>query len=209
VPEGGSAAARRRTGLVVVEDDAIVRDWVLAALEDSEFHVVGVAASGEEALDLIPRRRPDIALIDYRLNDCLGTELVRELRTRGVGVRAVIMTANVERGLNEVVREAGAQGSVLKSGRVDELLATLRRVRDQGMAFDTRHPRRREGQVALSPRERQVLALVARGATNREVALQLQIGEQTVKTLLARAFAKLGVHRRSEAVGAAYKAGLI
>jgi DNA-binding NarL/FixJ family response regulator len=198
----------RETKIVVVEDDAMVREWVRAALEPSEFALAGVASSAEEGRDLIRRRRPQLVLLDYRLPDRLGTDLVRDLRLEGEGVPVVVMSANPEPGLNEAARGAGAQGSSLKSGRIDELLDTLRRVRDGGTAFDTRHPRRRAG-AALSPREREVLTLVARGATNREVAEQLAIGEQTVKTLLARTFAKLGVSRRSEAVAAAYKAGLL
>jgi DNA-binding NarL/FixJ family response regulator len=187
----------------------MVRQWVRAALEGTEFLLGGGAASVEEALELIARRRAELLLVDYRLPDRPGTELVRELRRRGVATPAIVMSANAEPGLNEAAREAGAQGSFLKSGRVDELVEALRRLRDRGTAFDPRHPRRRAGTGALSPREREVLALVAQGATNKEVAVQLAIGEQTVKTLLARSFAKLGVTRRSEAVAAAVKAGLL
>lgn len=195
--------------VVVVEDDAMVREWVRAAFEGSEFRVAGTAASAGEALRLIERRQPGLALIDYRLPDQLGTKLVRELRRSGDPTRAVLMTANPEGGFNETAREAGAQGTVLKSGRIDEMLGTLRRVLTEGASFDGRHPRRTAERIALSPREREVLILVAHGATNRDAARQLGIGEQTVKTLLARAFAKLGVSRRSEAVAAAYEAGLL
>jgi DNA-binding NarL/FixJ family response regulator len=195
--------------VVVVEDDAMVREWVRVAFEGSEFRVAGVAASAGEALALIRRRRPRLALIDYRLPDQLGTKLVRELRRDGNSTWAVLMTANPEGGFNETAREAGAQGTVLKSGRIDEVLGTLRQVLAEGASFDGRHPKRTSGRVALSPRERQVLVLIAQGATNRDAARELGIGEQTVKTLLARAFSKLGVSRRSEAVAAAYEAGLL
>ena len=119
------------------------------------------------------------------------------------------MSAYPERGFNESAREAGAQGTVLKSGDVEEILTAFRRVLDSGFSFDNRYPKRPPGRVSLSPREREVLQLVARGATNRETAAALGIGEQTVKTLLARAYRKLGVSRRSEAVAAAYEAGLL
>src|SRR5262249_46371813 len=112
-------------------------------------------------------------------------------------------------GLNESAREAGVQGTVLKTGRLSELLEVLRRVQSGELSFDPRHPRRPSSGPRLSPRERQVLRLVAQGATNREAAEELGIGEQTVKTLLARSYAKLGVSRRSEAVATAYQEGLL
>lgn len=196
-------------GVLVVEDDSMVRGWVRLALDGSEFRLVGEASTAAEALELTRRRRPDLLLVDYRLPDRAGTEHVRDLRRQGIHTPAVLMTANAERGLNEAARDAGAQGSVLKSGKVDELLHALRSAVAGDPAFDARHPRRPPGRGALSPREREVLRLVAGGATNREIAATLEVGDETVKTLLARTFAKLGVRRRAEAVSAAYDRGLL
>lgn len=187
----------------------MVRGWVRLALEGTEFRLVGEAASTAEALELADRRRPDVLLCDFRLPDGKGTEVVRELRRRGDDMPAVLMTANLEPGFNEAAREAGAQGTVLKSGRVDELLTALRAAVEGDDAFDSRHPRRAPGRAALSPREREVVRLVAAGATNKEIAAQLEIGDETVKTLLARTFAKLGVRRRAEAVSTAHELGLL
>ena len=136
-------------------------------------------------------------------------DLVRQLRKQAVRTPVVIMTANAERGFNELAREAGAQGTVLKTGSIEHLLAALRTVAGGGTAFDDRHPRRPPGEAALSPREREVVQHVARGSTNREIADALGIGEETVKTLIARTFAKLGVRRRAEAVAAAHNLGLL
>jgi DNA-binding NarL/FixJ family response regulator len=197
------------TRLLLVEDDSMVRGWVRLALEETEFRLVGEAASAAEALELADRRRPDVLLTDFRLPDGKGTEIVRELRRRGDDTPAVLMTANLEPGLNEAAREAGAQATVLKSGRIDELLTALRAAVEGDDAFDSRHPRRAPGRAALSPREREVVRLVAAGATNKEIATQLEIGGETVKTLLARTFAKLGVRRRAEAVSAAHELGLL
>lgn len=193
----------------MVEDDAMVREWLRMALEGSKFRVVAIAHSGAEAIDLVERRRPALMLVDQRLPDGVGSELVRELRRRQVMTPAVLMTANAETGFNEVAKEAGAQGSFLKTGKADELLSTLAAVAAGGSSFDIRHPTRPPGRSALSPRERDVLRLVAAGSTNRDVAAQLSIGEETVKTLLARIFAKLGVRRRAEAVSEAHKLGLL
>jgi DNA-binding NarL/FixJ family response regulator len=195
--------------ILVIEDDSMVRGWVRLALEDSEFRVAGEASGAEDALSLARSRRPDVLLVDYRLVGATGTEVVRSLRLQGVKAPAILMTASPQRGLNEEAREAGAQGSVLKTGRLDELLATLRAVAGGQPSFDPRHPRRAAGRGALSPREREVLALVARGATNREIAAELEVHDETVKTLLSRTFAKLGVRRRAEAVSAAHDKGLL
>lgn len=196
-------------GVVLIEDDPMVRGWVRLALEGSEFRLLGEAGSASEAVELVTRRIPGLLLIDYRLPDALGTQLVRELREAGVTAPAVLMTANPERGFNEAAREGGAQGTTLKSGSRDELLGALRTVLEGNEAFDGRHPERAAGRGALSPREREVVRLVARGATNREVAAALEVGEETVKTMLARTYAKLGVRRRAEAVAEAQKQGLL
>ncbi|TMJ98069.1 MAG: response regulator transcription factor [Actinobacteria bacterium] len=195
--------------VVLVEDDSMVRGWVRLALQESEFRLAGEASSAAETPELLQRRAAQVLLVDYRLPDGFGTELVRSLRQSGVDTPAILMTANAERGFNEAVRECGAQGTVLKTGRVEELLETLRAVLDGVRAFDERHPKRAPGRAALSPREREVLGLVARGATNREIASALAVGDETVKTLIARTFVKLGVKRRAEAVSTAHSLGLL
>ena len=206
-------ADRSRQGidvsLLLVEDDAMVRSWVRLSLRASEFRVTAEASSAVEALELIDAVEPDFLLVDYHLPDHRGTELIRELRRRGITAHAVMMTANHERGFNETARDAGAQGSVLKTGSPIELLEALRTVLTGRPAFDPRHPRRDPGRAALSPREREVLSLVAEGATNQEIAKELGIGVETVKTLLGRTFSKLGVQRRAQAVAAAHERGFL
>ena len=199
----------RELSVVLVEDDAMVRGWVRLTLEGTEFRLNGEAGTAAEALELVPRRVPSVLLVDYRLPDGTGTELVRELRQRGVSSPAVLFTASPERGFNEFARESGAQGTILKTGRSDELLNALRLVAAGETAFDGRHPRRPAGRGPLSPREREVLRLVAAGMTNKEIAGELDVGSETVKTLLARTFAKLGVKRRAEAVEVGHTLGLL
>lgn len=195
--------------ILIVEDDPMVRGWIRLALEGSEFVIGGEASSAAEALELVARRRPELLLVDFRLPDRTGTELVRELRQHGSVIPALLMTANTERGFNELARDAGAQGTVLKTGRVEELLTALRSALVGKRSFDRRHPAREAGGAALSRREREVLALVAGGATNRDVAEALGVSDETVKTLLTRIFAKLGVRRRAEAVSTAHRLGLL
>jgi DNA-binding NarL/FixJ family response regulator len=202
------SARQQEISVLLVEDDAMVREWIESALRGSEFRIAGVASSAAEGVELAARRNPQLVLTDYRLPDRVGTELVRELRLRGVLAPAVVMTANEERGLNELARDAGAQGTVLKGGSAD-LLESLRAVSSGEHTFDVRHPQRKAGHVTLSPRERVVLQLVASGQTNAEIALALGISPETVKTLVHRIFQKLGTRRRAEAVSTAHELGLL
>ena len=181
-----------------------MRRWVRLALRDSEFRIAGEAASAEETARLATELKPDLLLIDGT-----GVILVSEVRGHGVSAPTVLMTASPERGFNENAGEAGAQGTVLSTGSVAELLAVLRAVSRGETSFDPRHPRRPAGLSSLSAREREVLRLFARGDTNREIASALGISDQTVKTLVARSCAKLGVRRRGDAAAAARGLGLL
>jgi DNA-binding NarL/FixJ family response regulator len=199
---------RDPVSLLVVDDDAIVRAWVRAALAGTEFRLAGEARLAVEAVSLVERRRPELLLVDQILPDWTGTELVRELRRRGFEAPALLMTAAPREGLNEEAAAAGIEGTVLKSSEPEQLLEALRHVAKGVRAPRAAHPRLRRP-VTLSPREREILRLVAGGATNLEVAGTLGIGRETVKTMLYRAFEKLGVRRRSEAVSEAQRLGLL
>jgi len=192
------------SGVLVVGGESSLRAWVKLALRDSEFRIAGEAASAEETARLAAELEPDLLLID-----ATGVTVVSEVRAHGVSVPAVLMTASSERGFNENARAAGAQGTVLSTGSIAELLATLRAVSRGEPSFDARHLQRPSGQSSLSGREREVLRLVARGDTNREIASELGISDQTVKTLVARSCAKLGVRRRGDAAAAARGLGLL
>lgn len=187
----------------------MVRAWLRGAFHGTEFRIAGEAATSGEALEMVGRRHVDILLVDHRLDEELGTELVRTMRSEGHTVPAVLMTADPLRGLNELAREAGMQASVVKSSDPDQLIAVLRAVLDGQGYFDPQHPRRREGEAGLAPRERDVIRLVAEGKTNKETAQALGIGEESVKTMLERAYTKLGAHRRAEAVLEARRRGIV
>ncbi len=195
--------------VLVVEDDSIVRSWVRLSLRGSELRVAGEAGCAEEAEDLVGRRHCDVLLVDQHLPDRLGTELIRRLRRSGVEQPVVLMTACAEQGLNETAREAGAQASVVKSSDPELLIEVIRAALAGNGVFDAAHPRRPRGQATLTPREQEALALIAAGRTNREAAAQLGISGETVKTLLERAYVKLGVRRRAEAALEARRRGLV
>jgi DNA-binding NarL/FixJ family response regulator len=195
---------------MVVDDDAIVRDWVRQALGGSEFRIAGEAGTAGEALEMLRRRHADVLLTDHWLaDDQLGTELVRAFRREGMKLPVVLMTAHPERGLNEVAREVGIQASIVKSSDAGGLVDALRSVVEGRGFFDPQHPKRKEGEAPLAPRERDVIRLVAEGKTNRQVAAELGIGEETVKTLLERAYTKLGANRRADAVLEARRRGVV
>lgn len=191
-----------------MDDDAIVRAWVRTAVTGTEFRLAGEAERGAEAVHLVERRRPDLLLVDQLLPDWTGTELVKELRRRGWQMPVVLMTSAPREGLNEAAREAGVQGTVVKSGDADVLLATLRSVVGGESAIRAPHPPASR-RVQLSAREREILQLVAAGLSNNEIAERLEISPETVKTMLYRAFEKLGVRRRSEAVAEAHRRRLL
>lgn len=201
--------AEDRFRTMVVDDDAIVRGWVRNALAGTEFELAGEAAEPAAALALLERRRVDILLVDYHLAGRSGLDLVGELRRRGDATPVVLITASVEAALNERAREAGAQGTALKSSDPDDLLAALRAAAEGVERFAAPHPRRGPGERPLAPREREILLLVAEGLTNSEIGAALGLGSETVKTMLERACAKLGVRRRTEAVTVARRRGLL
>ena len=194
--------------IVMVEDDAIVRSWIQLSLRRTEFQIVAEARKPPDAREL-EQNIPDIRLIDYHLPDQLGTVLLRELRQEGVTAPAVVVTASVMHGFNELVRQSGGQGTVLKTGSPSEVIGALRAVVAGRPSFDVRHPTRARREGVLTPREREVLGLVGAGATNAEIAERLGIGSETVKTLLARIFVKLGVSRRAQAVAVAHERGIL
>ncbi len=203
------AAPRTPVNILIVEDDAIVRDWLHTALAGSEFAVVGDAATAADALILARRRRVDVVVLDEDLPDTTGVALVPELRAAAPRAGILLMSARPEPGLNERASRAGVSGTVVKTGDRHVVVGAIRSVAAGAGRLDPRHPPRRPTGPMLSPRERSVLRLIAGGRTNLEIASELEISEQTVKTLVRRAFTKLGVHRRAEAVAAATARGML
>jgi DNA-binding NarL/FixJ family response regulator len=195
--------------LLIVDDDAIVCAWLADALAHTEFRVAGDAPNGAEARRLFHRRRIDLVLVEFQLQGENGLDLVRGMRAAGRETPTVIMTASPQQGLSEAAREAGAQATLLKRSKRGSLLTVLRAVAKGRTWFDPAHPVRPKDETPLAPREREVLTLVPHGLTNRQIAAQLELGEESVKTYLERAFGKLGVSRRAEAVSEAHKLGLL
>ena len=211
--------------LVVVDDQAVVRagfQTILAAQPDIE--VVGEAADGIEALQVVNAERPDVVLMDIRMPRLDGLEATRRMLSRGDPVRVLIMTTfDLDEYVYEALR-AGASGFLLKDVGRDDLARAVRTVADGDAllaptvtrrlidAFVQRAPTGRADSAvlaSLTTREREVLECVARGMSNAEIAAELFVGEATVKSHVANVLLKLDVRSRVHAVIAAYELGVV
>jgi DNA-binding NarL/FixJ family response regulator len=203
--------------IVVVDDHPVVRDGVaatLAAVDD--FEVVGQADNGRQAVQLTAALDPDVVIMDLRMPGGGGVDAVRELQRRGLRAAVLVLTTYDTDSDTIAAIEAGATGYLLKDSPTATLVAGVRATAAGETVLSptvaTRlasHVRRPTRTAALSERERQVIALVARGTPNRAIAEQLFVSEATVKTHLAHIFEKLGAPDRAAAVAAAYEQGIL
>ncbi|WP_049565804.1 response regulator [Nonomuraea sp. SBT364] len=202
--------------IIIVDDHPVVRDGLRGIFSaDEAFEVVGEAGDGPEALALTRQTGPDLVLMDLRMPGMSGAELIRRLREQRPGIHVLVLTTFDDDADVLPAIEQGATGYLLKDTPRAELLRAARAAARGEKVLSptvagllTRKVREPEPQ-RLSPRELEVLGLIARGATNREVAAKLFITEATVKTHLLHIFAKLGVKDRAAAVAAGYETGLL
>lgn len=217
--------------VVVVDDQPLVRAGITMLVNaEEDIDVVAEAADGQEALTQIRAHRPDVVLMDVRMPGTDGVVATRavtdeKLTARnGEPVRVIILTTyHVDEAVYAALH-AGAKGFLLKDAAPTEIVAAIRavvagdawlgpavtrRLIDEFAARPEQNTPTPAEMAQLTPRERQVLSLLARGLSNADVAAQLFISEATVKTHLARVMAKLNVREKSQAVAAAYQTGLV
>ncbi len=203
---------RESIRVLVADDHTIFRDGLcqLLAAED-DMIVVGEAKTGPEALSLVQKVKPDILLLDLKMQPMDGFEVLTRLQEEKLEVRPIVLTASEdERDYVEAVKR-GARGIVLKAAASERLLEGIRKVYrgemwiDQRVAADVMkamtEPRpsvTRGDKVLLTAREQEIVTLVAQGFRNKEIADKLSISEQTVKNHLHNIFDKLGVSDRLE-----------
>lgn len=203
--------------ILIVDDHPVVRDGLAAILgTQPDFSLVGEAASGEEALALFERQRPDVVLLDLEMPGMDGVAVLRHLRDKHPPAKVVVFTAfdTDERILGAL--QAGAKGYLLKGAPRMELFNAVRVVDRGGLLLQPvvasrlmEHLSEPERAETLTPRERTVLGLLARGLQNKEIAGELNITERTVKFHLSAIYAKLGAGNRTEAVTIALQQGLV
>jgi DNA-binding NarL/FixJ family response regulator len=202
--------------IVVADDHPVVREGLAAILgTQPDFAVVGEAASGDELLALAEATQPEVALVDLEMPGLDGAAAIRRLPEVAPATRALVLTAfdSDERIIGAL--QAGAQGYLLKGAPRAQIFEAVRVVAGGGSLLQPTVAARMAARVArpappaLRPRERQVLELVARGQTNKEIALALGVVERTVKFHLSAAMDRLGAANRAEAVALAAQHGLI
>jgi DNA-binding NarL/FixJ family response regulator len=202
--------------LMIVDDHPVVREGLRGMLEaDPGMTVVGEAASGDEAVVRAGELRPDVILMDLRMPDGDGVSATSRILANRPESRVIVLTTYETD--QDIVRavEAGAAGYLLKdTSRADLLAAIVSAARGETVLSPSVATRlvtrmRAPATESLSPREAEVLSLVARGLTNGEIGKALFISETTVKTHLLRVFGKLGVSDRTAAVTTALDRGLL
>ncbi|MBT3163325.1 response regulator transcription factor [Streptomyces sp. Vc74B-19] len=205
--------------LLVVDDHPVVRDGLRGMFESAPgFRVLGEAADGAAALERAAALDPDVILMDLRMPGTGGVEAIRELTRSGARARVLVLTTYDTDSDTLPAIEAGATGYLLKDAPREELFAAVRAAAEgrsvlspavaSRLVSAVRAPRTPGGEP-LSAREREVLALVAKGTSNREIARELFISEATVKTHLTHIFGKLGAKDRAAAVAVAYDRGIL
>ena len=201
--------------VMIVEDHVALRRGLELLLRDSECHVIGTADDAGAAVPLIQRRRPDVAIVDINLPDESGIELTRRLLEENPDLGILLYTGVEDRDVLADALDSGARGFAMKAGAPEELLAAIRTVARGDSYVDERlRPMMLERFTTerigvLSPREREVLDLLAKGLTGEEAATRLSLSPETIRTHVRNAMDKLEAHTRVHAVAIALRQGEI
>lgn len=212
--QSGHGAAPIR--ILIVDDHPVVRDGLRGMFAGEEdFEVVGDAANGREAVTRSQTFDPDVVLMDLRMPEVDGVAAIRALAERGSRAHVLVLTTyDTDRDVLAAI-DAGATGYLLKDTPRDELFRAVRAAARGEAVLAPSVATQLVGRVrdpqpgGLTPREREILRLVADGASNQQAAQRLFISEATVKTHLLHTYEKLGVNDRAAAVAAAYDRGLL
>jgi DNA-binding NarL/FixJ family response regulator len=212
------------TRVLIVDDQELVRTGFRVVLDaEPDIDVVGEAADGIAAVEAVTSAHPDVVLMDIRMPNLDGIEATRRIAASDDSARILILTTfDLDDYVYEALR-AGASGFLLKDARAEELCDAVRTVAAGEALLSpsitrrliesyTRRPPPAEQPVALAeltPRELEVLKLIARGLSNAAIAHELIVGDATVKTHVARIFSKLDLHDRAQVVVLAYESGLV
>ena len=215
----------RPVRVLIADDHPIFREGLKMFLGAAPgIEVVGEAADGEQAINMVAELRPDIVLLDVAMPVVPGLAVLQSLAVLNTGIRVLLLTASIERGERLRALQLGARGVVLKARTSDVLLKAIHAIladeywvdresiADLIDVFTASSASTGEAQASsflLTPREREVVAAIASGLTNREAAELLQLSEQTVKRHVTNVFDKTGVSTRLELALFAVRHGLV
>ena len=210
--------------VLLVDDDDLMRAGLRSVLaSDDTIEVAGEAGDGSEALAHVRKTRPDVVLMDIRMPGVDGISATREVLSRSPDVKVLVLTTFEDDDYIFDALSAGASGFLLKRTKPEELISAIHTVAEGDSLLSPSVTRRVIDRMAtqpvaglsgkrldeLTPREREVLELIGRGLSNREIAEAFVIEESTVKTHVKRILMKLGLRDRVQAVIFAYETGLI
>ncbi len=200
--------------VLLADDHEVVREGLrLALLRSSHIRVVGEAADGETAVALAERRRPDVIVMDLRMPGMDGIEATEEIMRSIPDAKVLIFTAYSERALLQRGLESGARGYILKEAPHETLLRAIEKVAAGETFVDpalmSALTRTRDGTDVLTAREREILQLLADGMSNADVAAQLFISQETVKSHVRHILTKLEADTRTQAVAIALRDAMI
>jgi DNA-binding NarL/FixJ family response regulator len=207
--------------LLVADDHNVVRAGLRALIEaQRDMEVIAEAADGEAACRLAAELDPDVVVLDISMPRLGGAQATERIVGRRAETRVLALTVHEDRGYLQQLMQAGASGYLLKRAAADDLIHAIRTVASGGTYLDSRLAARvvsslvgrsaragAPGGEGLSDREEEVLRLIARGFTNREIAARLDVSVKTVETHKARAMEKLGVDSRAGLVAFAIRSG--
>jgi len=199
--------------VMIVDDHPVVRAGLASMLATQpSINVVGSASSAPEALALLDKIQPDVILMDLRMPGMTGLEAIRQINTRAVPPRIIVLTSfDTEEDIYQSVG-AGAHGYVLKDAPQDRLLEAIKVVHARGRYFPADIASRLMERMArsnLTPREHEVLQLVAKGLTNKQIGIAFGISDNTARNHVNSIIEKLQVSDRTEAATIAIRQGLI
>ncbi len=194
----------------LLDDHEVVRRGLRELLQsEGDIKVIGESDSAEQARRSVPILKPDVAILDTRLPDGYGVDVCRDIRAVDPTIKVLILASREDQQVRAVARRAGAAGCLLKESRGADLLNMVRRVASGAVppaaaaaadavseAEPADSPQELQG---LTSQERRILALIAEGLTNRQIAEQMFLAEKTVKNYVSNLLAKLGLERRTQA----------
>jgi DNA-binding NarL/FixJ family response regulator len=199
--------------VLVVDDHPLLRDGIAALIStQADMTLVAEASTGREGIDRFRSHHPDVTLMDLQMSDLNGVDAILAIRAEFPAARIIVLTTYTGDALARSALKAGAKAYILKGDVRKDLLDTIRAVHAGGKRIDSEVAAQiaeHAGDDALTAREVEVLSLIAAGNSNKRIAGQLLITEETAKTHVSRILSKLGANDRTHAVTLAAKRGII